>query len=77
MLLQVRWQLPLEQSPVAFVPPHVTPQPPQFVLVLVAVSQPSVSLDEVRQLANPDAHADPGTTQPPELLHETPGLLLR
>ena len=37
-------QVPVAQLAVAFVGLHGTPQPPQLVLVLVCVSQPSVSL---------------------------------
>jgi hypothetical protein len=64
-------QLPLAQVAVAFGCVHAIPQPPQLVLVLVGVSQPSVSLVPLEQLAYPAAQADCGTTQPPEPLHCT------
>jgi hypothetical protein len=70
-------QVPVAQLAVAFGWLQVTPQPPQLVLVLVGVSQPSVSLVPVEQLANPGAQAVCGTTQPPELLHCTPELAFR
>jgi hypothetical protein len=46
---------------------QATPQPPQFVLLVVGVSQPSVSLSGGAQLANPVAQAVCGTTQFPAL----------
>ena len=69
-------QTPVEQLAVPPVIEHGTPQPPQFVFVLVGVSQPSASFDTAEQLAKPDAHADWATTQPPELLQVTPAVLL-
>jgi hypothetical protein len=70
-------QLPVEQLAVPLVGVvHGMPQPPQLVLVLVCVSQPSTSFEFDEQLAKPGAHADCGTTQPPVLLHETVLVLL-
>ena len=51
-----------------------TPQPPQFVAVLVGVSHPSTSFDTAEQLAKPGAHAAWGTTHP--LLQLTLAVLL-
>jgi hypothetical protein len=50
---------------------QAVPHPPQLVLVLVRVSQPSLSLVPPVQFAYPAAHELCGTTQPPEPLHET------
>lgn len=58
---------PVEQLATAFKRLHGTPQPPQLVLVLVGVSQPSVSLVGGAQLANPAAQAEAGITQFPAL----------
>jgi hypothetical protein len=44
-------QLPLAQVAVAFGWVHAIPHPPQFEVVLVGVSQPSVSLVPLEQLA--------------------------
>jgi hypothetical protein len=50
--------VPVAQVPVPLAMVQGTPHPPQSVTVLVAVSQPSVSLVELEQLAKPGAHAD-------------------
>ena len=71
LLQDATLQVPVAQLAVAFGCVQATPQPPQLLLVLVAVSHPSVSLVPVEQLAYPAAQADCGTTQPPEPLHET------
>jgi hypothetical protein len=56
---------------------QVTPQPPQLLFVLVGVSQPSVSLAAVAQLAKPELQPDvpAGTVQPPEALQVAPPVL--
>jgi hypothetical protein len=51
---QVYEQLvPLHDAAVAFDGVHTTPQPPQFDVVLVAVSHPSVLAPALAQSANP------------------------
>lgn len=77
LLQETSAQVPVTQLVLAFGWLQVMPQPPQFVFVLVGVSHPSVSTDPVEQFAYPLAHADCGTTQPPDPLQVTAAPALR